>query len=109
MTAEKIIQRISERIASISSAPQLHASDAGQLDSRLFELHLLYAEATGQHETWKRLRRQEMDNPPEWHDRLRKDAIAMRPDMPEVVEFWAGFSAALGCQPPQSELVGQNQ
>jgi len=97
MTADEIIERIRQRIASITSGPTLHAADAGQLDSRLFELHLLYAEATDQYETWKAMRRREMAQPPAWLDRVRDGGIEMKPDMPEVVEFWKEFSDALGC------------
>jgi len=99
MTADEIVERIRERINSLATAPQLHASDAGQLDSRLFELHLLYAEATEQYEVWKQMRRREQAQPPEWLDRLRGGGTDMKPDMPEVIAFWKEFSAAMGCDP----------
>ena len=100
MTVEQILELIRCRIREAYAAPQLETPS--QLDSSLFELHYLYAEATGQSDTWHRLRKEELANVPAWHDRLRDShgnfGSTVSTETAEVVTFWKGFSSTLGVE-----------
>jgi hypothetical protein len=96
MTAEQILHLIEERIQQLYRGAQLEGPT--QTDASLFELHMLYAEATGQSEKWSAFRKEEVANTPEWHYRVRGDwdPSVTSSDLPEVVAFWKGFGTVLG-------------
>jgi hypothetical protein len=96
MTADQILESIRERI--ISASPQLHAPGASGIDAKLFELHLLYADATDQYDAWKRLRKQEMADGPEWIEQIH-EGISKPGDESKVIEYWRQFGEQIGCAP----------
>jgi len=97
LTAEQIIEQMRQRIAILYACPKFHASNAGHLNAKLFELHLLYADVTGQFDAWKQLRRQELDDPSDWQASISDAAAFVEDDAARVIAYWQAFDSHIGC------------
>lgn len=104
MNAEEMLQLIGSRIEQLYEEPQMCVGDAGELHSVLFELHWLYAHATGSIEGFVQfyrskskdelLKRVELENS---HRSLCEPGVAA-----EVIGRWRRFDESLGWTWPRN-------
>ena len=98
MTAEEIVDLICDRIRNIYSLPYTYVGDLGELDGALFQLHWLYAHATGRVDDFVAAAQDESPNQFLHYQALTRshEAIGASDATHQIIERWRGRGVRIG-------------
>jgi hypothetical protein len=98
MTAEEIVHLIRERIGAIYALPNTYVGDLGELDGALFQLHWLFAQATGRMDDFVAAAEDESSERFLRYMAITQShrAIGASDETPEIIERWKARGARIG-------------